>query len=834
MIVTDLPETLAAALHLQTNPAMDIINPTDTPDSPDTLTSNQTGSPALACCPRSPPPHQLQSSLSLMLDDFCSGTTTCSNQHCTHCDPCDSCQSCDPCDHGSSNDCTICHHTSNTSHANDLSLDAVVAAAALIAGEPSSVLSLSPKAQLQPISRPSSRCGESASKCIAQNKSCSNGHAACNPCCADLYCKYCDHTLAGNHIPLATNQPDSSAVFKCADCQSIGTCFFDTCNNATSVQQPKTNDIIQMLPANTTSNFLHPQSKNTNPQFYTLLSSVDDIQRMSQPRFSASRGEVSKRIKISPSVNRYQQSCTQPHSQLYKNWHTPHNRPPTSYCPVQYRPIVQYNKYMSPSLPVNKADTCGSGTSSSSISSSDSSSAFSSRSNSIASTSSTVPWNNSTAVAASAQGNPEYGDTNRNPTVFYNEFNTHEPEFDTHLLSIHMDLDKNESKIKVPIGHQHQAFQPGPKRGYDEYAHDTEHNDVKSLLCNWDDCTEELAELDGLLEHLKKDHHIGHLHNNNFQQAAGKTLAQNVVQQHTPPESNTNTPVSSETNVQTHWGENTFNASNNMGIHTQHPNNALDSHKADEVSYFQCEWKDCRYQCTELDKFMMHVRQDHVMNMLIDSTKQAKTESAPQIPEYSGIEAHTCRWELLQDGNHNSNGECGLVFESTQGLNQHVIDEHIGLRKNSYTCLWAGCERNKRPFAQRQKMHRHLITHTKHKPFVCEHCGNSFSESLVLKQHMRVHSGEKPFGCKVCGKRFAASTAVSVHMRTHTGEKPLACKWVGCEKRFSESSNLAKHMKTHQVEKPYMCPVQVCGRKFVRHDQLQRHMKTHEQKPNKN
>ncbi|VVT53137.1 uncharacterized protein SAPINGB_P003422 [Magnusiomyces paraingens] len=188
-----------------------------------------------------------------------------------------------------------------------------------------------------------------------------------------------------------------------------------------------------------------------------------------------------------------------------------------------------------------------------------------------------------------------------------------------------------------------------------------------------------------------------------------------------------------------------------------------------------------------------------------------------------------CRW-LCEDPETGQTHECGETFADPAALTAHVSEVHVGFRKSQYVCQWAGCSRHSRPFAQRQKMTRHMQTHTKNKPYRCNICGNCFAEDAVLRQHMRIHSGEKPFECKVCGKKFTASTALSVHLRTHTGEKPLMCKWPGCGKRFSESSNLTKHMKTHMADRPFACSVEGCGKRFGRNDQLQRHLKTHEKR----
>ncbi|ODQ63785.1 hypothetical protein NADFUDRAFT_83914 [Nadsonia fulvescens var. elongata DSM 6958] len=185
---------------------------------------------------------------------------------------------------------------------------------------------------------------------------------------------------------------------------------------------------------------------------------------------------------------------------------------------------------------------------------------------------------------------------------------------------------------------------------------------------------------------------------------------------------------------------------------------------------------------------------------------------------------YVCRWT-------NNDHECSLQFDSCEDLSTHIINDHIGSRKSRYVCDWKGCNRNCRPFTQRQKIVRHLLTHTKFRPFTCHECGATFGEESVLKQHLRIHSGEKPFNCNICGKSFAANTALSIHLRTHTGEKPLRCKRPGCNKRFSESSNLAKHMKTHENEKRHTCDFSGCGKKFRRHGQLERHASLHVRYP---
>lgn len=431
-----------------------------------------------------------------------------------------------------------------------------------------------------------------------------------------------------------------------------------------------------------------------------------------------------------------------------------------------------------------------------------------------------------------------------------------ETDFDMHLKSIHLNLD-NSFPVDQSLASSSETS-GSTKRSYEEYLPEAT-TDEKYQLCNWDQCNADLGEFEDILEHIKMDHSVSsreYPHSVCSHNTAAPILKEpiapqsNIQQQFTPPSSNTNTPTPAQV-LECHWDNCGFNTSDldllKSHAFTHHPE--ATNAQENGVNLFQCEWKSCDYQCTDMNEFMSHVRQDHVSSMLskaLDPEPNAQQASAapfmlPPLPRIDDAKTmlttaghglhlpqpqpfarasilpstdvkieddtsvsasaaaseaepaiHTCRW-VTSDG---SGPECGLTFDTTQALNQHVVDTHIGSRKNEYTCFWSGCDRQCRPFAQRQKIYRHLITHTKNKPFQCEICGSSFSEALVLKQHMRVHSGEKPFECKECGKRFAASTALSVHMRTHTGEKPLVCKWPGCEKRFSESSNLAKHMKS--------------------------------------
>ncbi|KAJ3095783.1 zinc-finger protein [Phlyctochytrium planicorne] len=310
--------------------------------------------------------------------------------------------------------------------------------------------------------------------------------------------------------------------------------------------------------------------------------------------------------------------------------------------------------------------------------------------------------------------------------------------------------------------------------------------------CRWATCTSAFPNTDDLLPHISRYHLAAHrLHPSAHPN--GSSLAT-----HENPSGGSDGEVAAEDEAAKKEGANADGDEKMV--------NAGSSHGPSVVTV-TCHWAQCeddKEGFENLEELVRHLSSKHL----------AKDGDGAEDP-------HSCSWN-----------DCDHRFKTFKELTDHIATDHITRGQSEYVCQWRSCSREGRPFDQRQKIMRHIQTHTGDKPFECSVCKQRFADQNILPQHMRTHTGEKPFRCldPSCGKDFAILGALRIHMRLHTGEKPFACTEEGCDKRFAESSNLTKHIRVHTGEKPFQCVVATCGKKFARPDQVARHTKTHEKK----
>ena len=84
------------------------------------------------------------------------------------------------------------------------------------------------------------------------------------------------------------------------------------------------------------------------------------------------------------------------------------------------------------------------------------------------------------------------------------------------------------------------------------------------------------------------------------------------------------------------------------------------------------------------------------------------------------------------------------------------------------------------------------------KRFFCEYegCNKSFVGKWYLKNHKRTHTKEKPYICEHCNRAFAQKSSRKRHIDgQHKNIKPYCCNINGCERRFTQKCNLKDHQK---------------------------------------
>lgn len=137
----------------------------------------------------------------------------------------------------------------------------------------------------------------------------------------------------------------------------------------------------------------------------------------------------------------------------------------------------------------------------------------------------------------------------------------------------------------------------------------------------------------------------------------------------------------------------------------------------------------------------------------------------------------------------NQCGFCGMEFGRSSDLQRHLL---IHSKTKPYTC--SVCDRGFTWFGNFQK---HMLTHGEHKTaihpvlqiskmkeedlvikdgksFKCRLCLKLFTRMSGLRTHIRMHTGQRPFKCAECSFAFTTSRALKMHMRIHTGKRSFS------------------------------------------------------------
>lgn len=80
------------------------------------------------------------------------------------------------------------------------------------------------------------------------------------------------------------------------------------------------------------------------------------------------------------------------------------------------------------------------------------------------------------------------------------------------------------------------------------------------------------------------------------------------------------------------------------------------------------------------------------------------------------------------------------------------------------------------------------------KPHKC-HCFKEFRTAGELKNHMNTHSNHRAFICEICGQSYKHKAAFNIHMDMHNGINPFTC--IYCNKSFTQKGALVRHVPIH-------------------------------------
>lgn len=148
--------------------------------------------------------------------------------------------------------------------------------------------------------------------------------------------------------------------------------------------------------------------------------------------------------------------------------------------------------------------------------------------------------------------------------------------------------------------------------------------------------------------------------------------------------------------------------------------------------------------------------------------------------------SHVCMW-ITDDS---TGAICASRFGDSNGLQAHVESSHYPFSDDRrrrpishWVCKWMGCARRGQSSGTRDKLKKHVYTHTSCKSTLS-------SENLLSSSYRTVY----PFTCRHCGRRLRDSTKLADHERTHTKEKPYECDL--CEMAFASQDALCKYKPT--------------------------------------
>jgi KRAB domain-containing zinc finger protein len=172
--------------------------------------------------------------------------------------------------------------------------------------------------------------------------------------------------------------------------------------------------------------------------------------------------------------------------------------------------------------------------------------------------------------------------------------------------------------------------------------------------------------------------------------------------------------------------------------------------------------------------------------------------------------------------------KCPKQCTTKYNLKAHVNVSHDEVKRHQcYFCSLATFKKS--------DMIKHMLKHTKEKPYKCQYCFQSYKKKQSLKGHKDGKSCNLKLTypslspCYFCGKYFPNHLRLNVHIKiVHLKEdffdRKYKCQL--CSKRSGSNSELNRHIQSvHTKERP--CKCYFCSKSFISFGVLKRHMVIH-------